>query len=172
MSLFGAGWTLGSLKYVAEGGVQSATYYETIGWRGVMESEQGSREPAIFRSLPGSVFPLYHVLADFGEFAGGEVVPSRSSDPLTLDGVVLRKNGRSRSIVANLTADPQTVTLAALANRAAVKRLNESTAVQAMLAPAAFRAQAGEMLEPTAGKLELRLLPFETCRVDWHSRGR
>ncbi len=31
MSLLGAGWTLGSLKYLAQSGVQSVTYYETIG---------------------------------------------------------------------------------------------------------------------------------------------
>src|SRR5205823_13641010 len=33
-SLFAAGWTVGSLKYVAESGVASATYFETTGWRG------------------------------------------------------------------------------------------------------------------------------------------
>ncbi|HVF26601.1 MAG TPA: hypothetical protein VM943_00070, partial [Pyrinomonadaceae bacterium] len=81
MSLFGAAWTIGSLKQVAEGGVYSATYYETSGWRGVMETTEGSPLPEKFRSLPGAVFPLYHVFADFGEFAGGLVVPSKSSDP-------------------------------------------------------------------------------------------
>ena len=38
MSLFGAGWTLGSIAAMAAGGADSATYYETIGWRGVMET--------------------------------------------------------------------------------------------------------------------------------------
>jgi hypothetical protein len=33
MSLLGAGWTMGSLKYLAESGVSSVTYYETTGWR-------------------------------------------------------------------------------------------------------------------------------------------
>ena len=63
MSLLGAGWTLGSIKYLADGGAASATYYETTGWRGVMETEQGSPLPRRFRSEPGMVFPLYHVLA-------------------------------------------------------------------------------------------------------------
>ena len=38
MSLFGAGWTLGSIKYLSESGASSVTYYETTGWRGVMET--------------------------------------------------------------------------------------------------------------------------------------
>ena len=79
MSLFGAGWTLGSIKYLAAAGAASATYFETTGWRGVMESAAGSPAPARFPSLPGAVFPLYHILADAGEFAGGDVIPSRSS---------------------------------------------------------------------------------------------
>ena len=42
MSLFAAAWTLGSIKYLAESGASSVTYYETTGWRGVMETEAGS----------------------------------------------------------------------------------------------------------------------------------
>jgi hypothetical protein len=87
MSLFGAGWTAGSLKYLCESGAASLTYYETSGWRGVMELAGGSSLPERFRSLPGGVFPLYHVLADVGEFAGGEVIPSESSAPLRVEGL-------------------------------------------------------------------------------------
>src|SRR2546421_1852947 len=42
MSLFGAVWTAGSIKYLAESGAASLTYYETAGWRGLMERETGS----------------------------------------------------------------------------------------------------------------------------------
>jgi len=90
MSLFGAGWTAGSVKYLCESGAASLTYYETSGWRGVIELESGAPLPERFRSLPGGVFPLYHVLADVGEFAGGEVIPSESSEPLRVEGLVLQ----------------------------------------------------------------------------------
>ena len=60
MSLFGAGWTLGSIKNLAQSGASSLTYYETTGWRGVMETERGCPIPEKFRSLPGTIFPLYH----------------------------------------------------------------------------------------------------------------
>jgi len=58
MSLFGAVWTLGSLKYLCESGVDSVTYYENTGWRGVKEREAGSPLREKFPSVPGATFPL------------------------------------------------------------------------------------------------------------------
>ena len=96
MSLFGAGWTLAALKYLAESGVASVTFYETTGWLGVMEREEGCPLPDKFPSRPGMVFPLFHVLADANEFAGGRVLPSVSSDPLAFDGLVVRRGDTAR----------------------------------------------------------------------------
>ena len=106
MSLLGAGWTLGSIKHLAQAGVASITYFETTGWRGVMETEAGS--PAARRNshpCPAASIPLYHVLADVGEFRGGEVVSARSSDGLAVEALVLRRDGRRRILLANLTAE-------------------------------------------------------------------
>ena len=93
MSLFGAGWTVGSLKYLCESETHSLTYYETTGWRGVMETEYGSPVPEKFYSLRGAVFPLYHVFADVGEFADSQIMTTSSSNPLENNwiGFVIRK---------------------------------------------------------------------------------
>ncbi len=48
MSLFGAAWTAGSIKYLAESGAASLTYYETTGWQGLIERETGSPLPELF----------------------------------------------------------------------------------------------------------------------------
>ena len=141
MSLFGAGWTLGSIKYLSESGASSLTYYETSGWRGVMETANGSPLPEKFRSLPGAVFPLYHVLADVGEFAGGEVLASKSSDPLKVEGISLRKNGKTRTLLANLTPDSQKVRAQNLAATVRVRLLDETNAQAAMSSPEAFRSR-------------------------------
>ncbi len=69
MSLFGAGWTLGSIaRLSAAGSIHSLTYFETTGWLGITETEAGSPFPEKFRSRPGEVFPVYHVLADLAGF--------------------------------------------------------------------------------------------------------
>ena len=54
-TLFAAGWTLGSLAALAGGGVERVTYFETTGWRGVMELDDGC-------PLPDAVpFDAWHV---------------------------------------------------------------------------------------------------------------
>jgi hypothetical protein len=166
MSLFGAGWTAGSLKYLAESGPHSITYYETKGWRGVMETEAGSPVPDKFRSMPGAVFPMYHVFADAGEFAGGDVLPTTSSDALAVDGLALRKNGKTRVILANLSRDPQQVSVRNLSQNVRARHLDESNAEAAMASPEEFRATEGKLAKTTHGILELSLLPYAVVCID------
>lgn len=165
MSLFGAGWTAGSLKYLGESGVESLTYYETIGWRGVMETEPGSPAPELFPSFPGAVFPLYHVLADVGEFNGGHVVPATSSEPLAVDGLALHKDGRRRIILANYGDESRRVTVRNVGREARVRLLDDGNAEEAMLEPEAFREREGQVLAAD-GDLELELPPFAVARID------
>lgn len=169
MSLFGAGWTVGSLKYLSESGVFSVTYYETTGWRGVMETEDGSLLPETFYSDPGWVFPTYHVFADVGEFAGATVVPTTSSDTLRLDGIALHKNGAARILLANLTSESQQVTVHNMAQTVTLRELNENNAQKAMASPEDFLKESGERLQTAAGNLELSLLPYTIARVDMDS---
>ncbi len=173
MSLFGAGWTLGSIKYLAESAVASTTYYQTTGWRGVMESEQGSALPEKFRSLPGAVFPLYHVLADVGEFAEGGVAISSSSAPLRVEGLVLHQGGRSRILLANFGPEPQKVRVlcTGLGKTVWVKQLDEGNVEAAMTSPETFRAEPGRSIEAREGEVELSLAPYAIARIDSVSQG-
>lgn len=166
LSLFGAGWTLGSIKYLAESGVASITYYETTGWRGVMETEDGSPLPDKFRSLPGTVFPLYHVLADVGEFQGGEVIPSLSSDALRVDGLVIRRGDKTRVILANFTSEPQTVAVEGLGERVRRRSLDETTVEEAVRLPESFCARADEALSGRNGIMQVYLRPYAIVRLD------
>jgi hypothetical protein len=168
MSLFGAGWTAGSIKYLAESGVYSVTYYETTGWRGVMETESGSPNPAKFQSLPGAVFPIYHVLADVGEFAGGEVLPSTSNTPLTVDGLVLRKGNKLRIVLVNFTDQDQTVRVGAanLGNSLLLKSLDETCVEMAMTSPESFRKEPGRELKISRHQVEIKLRPYAVVRID------
>jgi hypothetical protein len=166
MSLLGAGWTAGSIKYMAESGAYSVTYYETTGWRGVMEREAGSPLPDKFHSFPGSVFPLYHVLADVGEFMGGEVLPTTASDSLKVDGLALHRDGKTRVLLANLSPEPQRVSVHNLSQRVRVCHLDETNAEKAMCSPEDFRTGEGETAQTQQAVLELNLLPYAVARID------
>lgn len=165
MSLFGAGWTLGSVKCLTEGGATSLTYYETVGWRGVME-QSGVKRPAAFRSIPGGVFPLYHVLADIGEFAGGRALRSVSSAPLSADGLALERNGRRCVLLANYQPQTVCVRVTGLTEWVRVRRLDETSAEAAMRHPQAFRSQTGYLRETERGELVIALLPCAVARID------
>jgi len=166
MSLFGACWTLASLKYLVEHGVMSVTYYETTGWCGVLERAAGSPLPERFPSLPGAVFPLYHVLADVNELAGGTALRTTSSDVLRMDGLALRKDGATRIMLANMTNSSQLVRVQIPGETALLRVLDERNAELAMRDPVGFRAEAGTPIRSTDGYLELTLRPYAIARVD------
>ncbi|MGH9341053.1 MAG: hypothetical protein ACRD1R_16020 [Acidobacteriota bacterium] len=157
-SLFGAGWTLGSLKYLCESGAHSITFFETTGSAGVMEG--GS-----------TAFPLYHVLADAGEFAGGRVIPSRSNQPLRAEVFAVRKGNRTCILLANLCPDVQLIQIrsAELKGDVAIRYLDEQSVTEAMRHPQKFRKSAGTTQRTTGGQLQLKLLPFAVARVDVRS---
>ncbi len=159
MSLFGAGWTLGSIKYLAESGVQSVTYYETTGWYGVMDSADGSQHPR-FPVNVGNVYPLYQVLAAVGAFAGGTVVVSQSSAPLLFESLVLRKGDNTRMLLANLTGEPQTIRIPA--TQGTVKVLDETNAAAAMREPEVFLAAPGTAFSGD----QIKLLPYAVAWID------
>jgi hypothetical protein len=167
-SLFGAAWTLGSVKYLAENGVASVTYYETHGWNGWLETADGSPLPEQFRSIAGGVFPLYHVLADVNEFAGAMVLPLTSADPLRACALALQLGSRRRVMVANLTSDLQSAVLDArtLGRRALVRTLDESNFNAAVREPEVFRRLTGTVAEAAGDKLRVTLLPYGVARLD------
>ncbi len=168
LSLMGAAWTAGALRAVAQTGVHSVTFYETTGRQGVMEREIDPPLHPRFPCLPGWTFPLYHVLADAADFAGGSVLPWILSRDLVLDGVGLLKDGRVRILLANLTSQNQKARLACplFKSPVLVRRLDETTAMEAITRPAEFRANPGEITGAGDGPLELELLPYAVVRID------
>jgi D-apionolactonase len=168
LSLFGAGWTLGSISRLAStGNIHSITYYETTGWRGLMELESGSLNPAKFPSIPGAVFPMYHLFADIAEWPIKQIYPTLSSHPLQAEAMTLFDNrGRRRILVANLLAKPQEIKIKTGSCQARIRYLDETNVEEAMRNPEAFRTQTGTTQEAAAGKIELKLLPYALARVD------
>jgi D-apionolactonase len=153
-SLLGAAWTVGSLKYLSEAGAASVTYYETAGWRGVVERESGSPLPELFSSQPGQMFPLYQVLTCAGEWSDAELLECSSTESLQVVGLAVARNGGISLLASNLQAEPLRVRTEALPWGATVRRLNQFSA------PGWSEEQAID--DPTW----LELGPYETVRLD------
>jgi hypothetical protein len=168
MSLLGAGYTAAAFKHLAEAGAAGVTFYETAGWKGVMESAEGSPQPARFRSIAGSVFPVWHLLADLGEFRDGRVIPSVSGEPLAVEAVALRSGGFTRLIVVNLSAEVQTVAIPSVLAGAAsrLRVLDAASAVAAMTEPERQRAPLARAALRNPAPMTLRLDAFALATLD------
>jgi len=167
-SLFGAGWTLGSLRAMVAGGSESVTYYETTGWLGVMESEKGSPLPHLFPSVAGSVFPLYHVLADYGEFAGGQACALSAASPLLVSALALKRGEHTRYILANHTAESLTIELETDGETLDVWSLDATNAESGMRDPEGYRQKAGVPTRTQNGVALFHLQPYGLIRADHH----
>lgn len=170
-SLFAAAWTTGSIKYLAENGAAAVTYFETVGWKGLMETDAGSSLPDRFASRPGQVFALYHVIADVQEWAGANVLPSHLGDPLRAEALVLQRGAQRRVLLANLTPVTQSIRLPAWAAGAFVRVLDQGTLTEAALRPSAFRTRRRERLEGKPAALRIVLQPYATACLDCSAKG-
>jgi hypothetical protein len=166
-SLMGAAWTAGALGALAASGAASATFYETTGWRGVLELAGGSPMPDRFPSEPGQVYPLYHVLADAAEWKTGTLRALEATAPLTVTGFAVELEGGTVGLLAaNVTPEPQRVRLSGLPGATArVRILDEATAMVALFDPGAFRAAGGGETTVRDGELWLELGPYAVARV-------
>jgi hypothetical protein len=164
MSLFGAGWTIGSLKHLAEAGVTSTTYFATTGLRGVMASPGRPNRKGAIITTESSVYPMYHVFADVGEFADGEIIPTLSSNPHIVEGLSICEGNRLCVLVANLTDKAQDVKIKGLPDTVEQRFLDETNALQAMKEPLAFRSE-GQIMDTDDGELSVRLNPFAILRL-------
>jgi hypothetical protein len=57
------------------------------------------------------VFPVYHVLAAAAALTGGEVLACESADPLAVEALAVRLDGRLTVLLANLQDGPVEVSL-------------------------------------------------------------
>jgi D-apionolactonase len=166
MSLFGAAWTAGSIKYLSESGASSLTYFETTGWQGLMERASGSALPTRFPSAPGMIFPLYHVFADIAEWKGGSPIACTSNQPLSVAALAIEHEGKVHLLVMNFTSAQQRVVIGSLAGRQVwLRSLDASTAHEAMFEPENFR-QDRQPAQVQNNELTLDMAPYATVRID------
>ena len=144
----------------------SVTYYETTGWRGVIETDEGSPRPDRFPSKPGQAFPMYHVFADGAEWKGAGVLPTHSSEPLVAEALAVRHEDRVHAIVANLTSEPAQVMVGPFTRQQVqVRLLDPATAPGASREPASFRSS-GTRRPVESGHVVLSLAPYAVARLD------
>ncbi|CAB4600407.1 unannotated protein [freshwater metagenome] len=105
---FNEAWTAISIKYLAQSNsINSATYFESVGWRGIRESKSGSKDSVNFPSESGEAFPVWNLFAALKGFSICR--KSSSSAPEVVDSLILRNSETTRLILANFSSETQQV---------------------------------------------------------------
>ena len=105
---FAEAWTAISIKYLSQSAkIKTATYFETVGWRGIRESVAGSRDPINFPSNPGEPFPIWKLFASLKGF--NKCVLSNSNFPEMIDSLIIRNSLTTRLILVNFTNEANQV---------------------------------------------------------------
>lgn len=111
----GAAWTALSLRSLAQAGtIDTVTYYEALGWRGLRERDAGSVDPDAFASASAEEFPVYELLRAL--VGRDRVHPTRSDQPEVADALVVVGPRGTIAFVVNLSAQSQTVVLTGAAS--------------------------------------------------------
>ncbi len=110
-SLFCAGWTLGSVKYLAESGVDSITYYETAGRGGIIHGDHQPLSPGDFTAEKGDIYPVYYLFRELLKFKDYSVRTTESSHPHRFSSLLLEDGTGQILLLANHTASIQQIYL-------------------------------------------------------------
>jgi len=132
MSLFGAGWVLGSIKYLAQSGAAAVSYFETTGEKGIIQGEKSPLDAQVFQVKSGAIFPLYYVFKEVLKNKNANILYSTSSHPSAFEGIVLEANGKKTFLLSNVTSNTIEVRIDNIAADALVKKLDEKSVQRAM----------------------------------------
>lgn len=166
LSLFTAAWTVGSLKRMADEGVEAATYYELTGWRGLLEHREHLTRRDLFPSDPGQLFPVYHIFRAIAPFAGGERVWISSPQPFQTAAFAVVKNDRMRLLVANLTEFEQVVVVEGLMLTDPTMAILDETVYEQAVTDPRWIESAMQPVVFDEGRSIFQLKPFAVAIVD------
>jgi D-apionolactonase len=153
-TVFGALWTLGSIKYLAEAGAAAITYYRTRGPDGLQAADAVSASVPLqeANSAADSRFPVWWVFRLLADFAGGQVIPLETADPFRGVALLLAQGGRRRLLFAHFGSIPWPFDLAA--------DLRPDSSGQVIVSEGASRGE----------KVEHALPPRSLVQWDWTAR--
>ncbi len=132
LSLYGACWTTGSLKYLCESDAESVTFFETTGERGIIQGDRTSQWPDQFPSTAGDVFPAYFVFRYLLANKDMNIVKSISSHPGITECLALTDGKKVRALLVNLTGEPQIVRISCCSGLFRIRSLHSENFPEAV----------------------------------------
>ncbi len=111
MSLYGAAWTLGSIASLANTSVQSLTYYETTGWRGIMQGQAVPDASTRFFREQNMLFPMWQIFRMVLQQKTTQWIPLLSNHPRAVKGIAFLESDKMKLLFANFQDTSITIQL-------------------------------------------------------------
>lgn len=99
----GACWVAASVKYLAESGVAGISLLETTGNSGIINTDSPGLNSNADTGL--TKYPVFNVLRYLMLHKGFKIIPSISTDRLSVEAIILTDNSEMRALLINLTED-------------------------------------------------------------------
>lgn len=155
-SLFGGAFVLGALNQLVEGPVAAASFFQTVGRQGIMQSHQ-PLSPDLFPAPADVVYPMYFVFSHLLPHQDAAFFPLRASHPLVFTGLALRPKNQQHELLllANFTASAIRVSLPAGRQSGKARVLHSEVIEDLMKRPESF-----EQLQHVPFDYDIALPPF------------
>lgn len=134
MSLFGAGWTAISLKYLCEAGIKGVTYHQTVGERGILQGDYPSEWPE-FPATQFMLFPVFHIFIFILKSKEFRIIASKSTDLPGVDILSLSDGTRFRLLLVNFNSDRKEAMIQGELKNMTVIQLNAESYIESCTDP-------------------------------------
>jgi len=167
-ALAGSAFTLGYVARMAAGEVEAVSLGAAVGEFGLAYRKMAHPQPWYddLGDGGGWVFPHCHIVAAMAGAHAAEMLDVETSAPDRILGLAYRTATGGLLWLANLTPEPQQVTIAGPpAGTARIGRLDEDNFVTAVTEPADFAADCG----PSGDASRLDLGAYAVFRIEWEA---
>jgi hypothetical protein len=163
--IFGAVWTLLSIKYVSEGGAQEATYYEITGPNGLLNAERGVLPLSYPQDLSMYLSPMYHVFRELSRAQGMKLVSVSSDQPLSVDALAFQAEEQTILYVTNLHSLEQTTHITGLPSDRMSGHLISESDWHAIISDPTYTWGNLEYAAGKGGRLTIHLPPYSVAKI-------
>lgn len=112
MSMFAASWTLGMISQLVKAEVTSATFFETVGSKGLLQA-QTPRYPDLLPAKAGQLYPVHWLFQQILTYKNADFWAVEVSDPLKVAGLACEQNNEMTLLLGSFSLEEMAVILPA-----------------------------------------------------------
>ncbi len=168
MSLYGASWVLGTLNSLLTSEPASLTFFETVGLKGIMQSEEPLYKDQFFAPA-GSVYPMYFIFKMILEHKDWSFYHLETEYSLRFTGLAFGEKGKKASVLllCSYSSERISVKIPFEFNNSDVRMITDRNIIELMEDPDKFKNLKSENIKD---KLEMEPFSMSVITKNEHPK--